>query len=108
VIDDPSHRVTKGLPANYLAPANEWYIWQPSPRLNPNVKVLLTLDPSNYPLGFKDTLTGGDLPVVWTNVRYKMIYLNMGHGNKIFSDRIQNRLFENALLWLAGFHSRKD
>jgi type 1 glutamine amidotransferase len=100
-IDDPSHPIARGVPAAYRAPANEWYIWKPDPRLNPQVKVLLTLDPSNYPLGLKDTLTAGDLPVVWTNTRYHMLYMNMGHGNRIFDSEEQNRLFENALLWLA-------
>jgi type 1 glutamine amidotransferase len=101
VVDDKAHPVTRDLPTSFTAPANEWYIWKPSPRLNKDVKVLLTLDPSNYPLGFKDTLTAGDLPVVWNNTQYRMIYMNMGHGDKIFSDRTQNRLFENAILWLG-------
>lgn len=101
-VDDRQHAATKRLPASFTAPANEWYIWEPSPRLNKNVDVLLTLDPSNYPLGFKDTLTGGDLPVVWTNTKYRMLYMNMGHGDKIFSDEQQNALFENSLMWLGS------
>jgi type 1 glutamine amidotransferase len=103
-VDDKTSPVTRHLPERYLAPANEWYSWQPSPRANKDVKVLLTLDPSNFPLGFKDTLTGGDIPVVWTNTKYRMIYMNMGHGDKIFSDERQNQLFEDALLWLASKH----
>jgi type 1 glutamine amidotransferase len=101
-VDDTAHPVMKGLPAQLLSPANEWYIWQPSPRQNKDVKVLLTLDSSNYPLGFKDVLAGGDLPVVWTNTRYRMLYMNMGHGDKIFTDATQNRLLENGLTWLIG------
>ena len=101
VVDDRAHPACKHLPASFTSPANEWYIWKPSPRLNKDVKVLVTLDPKNYPLGLKDTLTGGDLPVVWTNTRYRMIYLNMGHGDKIFSDETQNGLFEDAILWLG-------
>jgi len=100
VVDDRSHPVTRNLPATFMAPANEWYIWKPSPRLNKVVKVLLTLDPANYPIGLKDTITGGDLPVVWTNTRYRMVYMNMGHGDKIFASSGQNKLFENAVLWL--------
>jgi uncharacterized protein len=30
-----------------------------------------------------------------------MLYLNMGHGDRIFSSDMQNQLFENAVLWLA-------
>lgn len=100
-VDDRTHPVAQDLPATYKSPANEWYIWRPDPRDNPDVKVLLTLDPSNYPLGLKDVLVSGDLPVVWTNQRYRMIYMNMGHGDQIFSDPEQNRLFANALRWLG-------
>jgi type 1 glutamine amidotransferase len=103
-IDDKTSPVTRHLPAHFLSPANEWYSWQPNPRANKDVKVLLTLDPLNFPLGFKDTLTGGDIPVVWTNTKYRMIYMNMGHGDRIFSDEHQNQMFEDALLWLAPKH----
>jgi type 1 glutamine amidotransferase len=103
VVDDHTHAVTQGLPGTFTAPANEWYIWKPSPRLSKDVKILLTLDPQNYPIGLKDTITGGDCPVVWTNTRFHMIYVNMGHGDKIFTSAVQNKLFEDAILWL-GIH----
>jgi len=102
IVDDHSHAVTRHLPEAFTSPANEWYIWKPSPRLNKDVKVLLTLDPKNYPIGLKDTITGGDVPVVWTNTRYRMIYINMGHGEKIFDSDVQNKLFEDAVLWLGN------
>jgi len=101
VVDDSTHSATANLPEAFMAPANEWYVWKPSPRLNQDVRVLLTFDPSNYPLGLKDVLTSGDLPVVWTNTKYKMIYMNMGHGDKIFTDATQNRLFEDAIVSLG-------
>jgi YVTN family beta-propeller protein len=100
-VDDRSHPVTRTLPDSFTAPDNEWYIWKPSPRLNKDVRVLVTLDPSNYPIGFKDVLKSGDLPVVWTNTKYKMLYMNMGHGDKIFTSSIQNKLIEDGLLWLS-------
>ena len=105
VVDDHTSPVTKDLPATFMSPANEWYLWKPSPRLNKNVQVLVTLDPSNYPIGVKDVIPSGDLPVVWTNTKYKMIYVNMGHGangEKIYSDPTQNQLFANAILWLGN------
>ena len=43
----------------------------------------------------------GDLPVVWSNTKYKMIYMNMGHGDKIFTSPMQNKLIEDALLSLG-------
>lgn len=65
------------------------------------MKVLLTLSPANYPLGMKDVIRGGDLPVMWTNTRYRMLYMNMGHGDRIFTSNVQNRLIEDALLWVG-------
>jgi uncharacterized protein len=102
IMNNRGHPALKGLPASYISPANEWYDWKPDPRHISYIRVLMTFAPSNFPLGFKDTLTGGDIPVTWTNTRYRMIYTNMGHGNRIFDSPIQNRFFENALLWLGG------
>ena len=100
-VDDPSHPIARGIPQTFLSPSNEWYVWTPSPRLCTGVQVLLTLSPSNYPLGLKYTIVSGDVPVVWTNTAYHMLYVNMGHGDRIFSSDMQNQLFENAVLWLA-------
>jgi uncharacterized protein len=100
-LDDQDHPVTAGIPENFESPANEWYVWNPSPRLNKDVRVLATFGPSNYPIGFKDILTSGDLPVVWTNTKYKMLYMNMGHGDKIFTSPTQNQLIDNAVNWLG-------
>lgn len=96
-VDDRSSSVTRRVPPHFMSPANEWYIWKPSPRTNPEVKVLATLARSNYPIGLKDTIEGGDVPVAWSNTRYRMIYMNMGHGDKIFDSAEQNWLFEDAL-----------
>jgi type 1 glutamine amidotransferase len=99
-VDDHANHLTQRLPTSLLSPANEWYIWKPSPRLNKDVKVFLTLAPSNYPIGLKDTIESGDVPVVWTNTRYRMLYMNMGHGDQIFKSEIQNRLLEDAIPWI--------
>jgi type 1 glutamine amidotransferase len=99
-VDDRVHPAARRLPAQFRSPANEWYIWKPSPRENRDVKVLATLSHENYPIGLKDTIEGGDVPVVWTNTKYRMLYLNMGHGDKIFDSSDQNHLFEDAVAWL--------
>ena len=101
VVSDPHNPATANTPETFLAPANEWYVWKPSPRLNKDVQVLVTFDPANYPIGLKDVLTSGDLPAVWTNTKFKMIYMNMGHGDKIFNSPIQNKLIEDALFSLG-------
>ncbi|ADV81144.1 ThuA domain-containing protein [Terriglobus saanensis] len=102
IVDVRDHPVTHRLPATFLAPSNEWYVWKPSARANANVKVLISFDPANYPLGFKDRLLSGDMPVVWTNTKYRMLYVNMGHGDKIFTNETQNHIFEDGLLWLGN------
>ena len=97
------HPVTKNLPARYVAPASEFYQWQPDPRSNPDLRILASLARENFPMGLKDIVFGGDFPVVWTNTKYRMVYINMGHGDETFTDATQNLLFINALRWLA-FH----
>jgi type 1 glutamine amidotransferase len=100
IVDDQKHSVTKGLPETFISPINEWYQWKPSPRERKNIKVLVSLSPENYPFGLKDIIPDGDCPVVWTNTDYRMIYLNMGHGNRIFSDATQDKLIIAALRWV--------
>ena len=102
IVNDNTHPATHRLPTDYTAPINEWYGWLPNPRLSKDVKVLITLDTANYPLGKKDIIRKGDIPVVWTNSRYKMLYMNMGHGDQNFASPIQDRLFEDAILWLGA------
>jgi type 1 glutamine amidotransferase len=101
-LDVQDHQVTKNLPKEFVAPASEWYQWTPSPRENPDVEVLVSLSPKNYPLGIKDVVYSGDWPVVWTNTNYRMIYLNMGHGNEEYIDATQNLLFVNAFRWVVS------
>lgn len=102
IVDDRKHPATRHLPETYTAPADEWYMWKPSPRESPDVRVLATLSPANYPLGVKNLLTEGDIPVAWTNTKYRMIYLNMGHKSGVFGSEIQNRLFEDTFHWLLS------
>lgn len=101
-VDNEEHPVTKNLPASLVAPASEWYQWTPSPRQNKDVEVLLSLSPKNYPLGIKDVVNFGDFPIVWSNKNYRMIYLNMGHGDEEFIDGTQNLLLVNAFRWVVS------
>lgn len=101
-VDNEEHPVTKNLPASFVAPASEWYQWTPSPRQNKDVEVLLSLSPKSYPLGIKDVVNFGDFPIVWSNKNYRMIYLNMGHGDEEFIDGTQNLLLVNAFRWVVS------
>lgn len=99
VTDSP---VTRNLPAEFVAPESEWYQWNPSPRTNPDVEVLASLSPKNYPIGIKDVVTHGDFPIVWRNKNYRMVYLNYGHGDREFTDATQNLLTINAFRYVVS------
>ena len=101
-VDDPAHPVVNGVQHSFVAPINEWYSWTPSPRGNPDVKVLLTLDASNFPLGVKNTLNGGDVPVAWINTRFRMVYLNYGHGDRIYSTPDLPAMIDNSVRFLLA------
>ena len=104
IVDDTESPVTRGIPKTFVSPGNEWYSWRPSPRLDKNIRVLLTLDPAQYPMGIKGLITDKDpdVPVVWTNTNFRMLYMNMGHGDQVFTNTTQNKLIENGILWLLG------
>lgn len=106
--DAADHPVTKNLPASFIAPESEWYQWNPSPRDNKDIEVLISLSPDNYPLGIKDVVNFGDFPIVWTNKKYRMIYLNMGHGDDEFTDATQKLLFINAFRWVVSQSQKGD
>lgn len=100
-VESKHHPITRTLPKQFVAPASEFYQFSPSPRANKDVEVLVSISPKNYPFGIKDIVTHGDFPIVWTNKKYRMVYLNMGHGDESFIDAMQNLLFTNAFRWVA-------
>jgi uncharacterized protein len=119
-VESRAHPATRGLPATFRSAPNEWYRWERDLRRNPDVEVLLSIDPSSFPLGTgpkpSEIWHGGDYPVVWTNRRYRMLYVNMGHNDMDYEHRVsprtealshtlghpvQDRLLVDALLWLG-------
>lgn len=122
-VEDNMHPATKNLPATFKSSPNEWYSWEKDLREYPNIKILLSIDSSSFPLGTgpkpNEIWHSGYYPVVWTNKKYKMLYFNMGHNdidyeNKTnkelssqFSSEIQNKLVLDGLLWLGGAKSNK-
>ncbi len=117
-VEDTNHPATKGLPLTFKSAPNEWYRWKNNLRSNPDIDVLLSIDPSSFPLGTGpkpyEIWHSGDYPVVWTNRKYRMVYMNMGHNDmdyehktnkelsSTFQSEDQNRLIVNSLLWLGG------
>lgn len=114
-IEDRKHPIAKGLPETFKSSPNEWYRWEHDLRKNKDIKVLFSIDPSSFPLGTgpkaHEIWHSGDYPVVWTNTKYKMLYVNMGHNdidyeNKTnkelsfqFQNETQNQMIINALRW---------
>ncbi|MCW3092298.1 MAG: hypothetical protein JWP81_3367 [Ferruginibacter sp.] len=117
-VEDAAHPATRHLPTTFHASPNEWYRWGNDLRTNSDIRILLSIDSSSFPLGTgpkeHEIWHSGYYPVVWTNKKYKMIYLNMGHNdmdyeggtNKTlshtFENEIQNRLITDGLLWLGN------
>jgi len=116
-VEVPDHAMLKGLPALFRSAPNEWYRWEHDLRKDPNIRILLSIDPSSFPLGTgpkpHEIWQSGDYPVVWTNTRYRMVYMNMGHNDmdyehktnrqlsSTFSAAAQNALITRALVWLG-------
>lgn len=116
-VDDRKHPATKQVPATFKSAPNEWYRWENDLRTNPNIDILLSIDPSSFPLGTgpkpHEIWHNGYYPVVWTNKKFNMIYVNMGHNdidyengtNKelsfTFTNKAQNQLIVDSLLWLG-------
>ncbi len=120
-VEDRRHPSVKGLGMKFTASPNEWYRWQNDLKANPDIEVLVSIDPESFPLGTgpkpHEIWHEGYYPVVWTNTRYKMLYVNMGHNDidyehKVdttnstlsftFANKIQNKMITNALLWLGS------
>ncbi|MFD2936477.1 ThuA domain-containing protein [Spirosoma flavum] len=117
-VEDRKHPATKHLPETFKSAPNEWYRWTNDLRTNPNIKILLSIDSTSFPLGTGPKLHeiwhSGYYPVVWTNKNYKMLYVNMGHNdidydNKTdkelsftFANDTQNKLIIDSLLWLGS------
>ena len=80
-VDDPTHPVSQGLGSMFTTAPSEWYSWTNDLRTMPNIDILLSVDPSSFPVGTDPTQswTSGYYPIAWTNTNYKMMYLNAGH-----------------------------
>lgn len=122
-VEAPQHPAMQGLPGLFKSSPNEWYKWSNDLRSNRDIKILLSIDAASFPLGTgpkpQEIWHDGYYPVVWSNQRYKMIYLNMGHNDMdyghhaakeisfTFTNEIQNKLILDSLLWLGGVNNRK-
>jgi hypothetical protein len=117
-VEDKTHPAMKNLPETFKTSPNEWYRWKNDLKKKPDIKILLSIDSTSFPLGTGPKLYeiwhSGYYPVCWTNTKYKMIYFNMGHNdidyeNKTnkelshtFGNPVEDKLILNALIWLGS------
>jgi hypothetical protein len=117
-VEDSTHPAMKRLPHIFKSSPNEWYNWEKDLTKNPDIDILLAIDSSSFPLGNAPKLYeiwhSGYYPVVWTNKKYRMLYVNMGHNdidydhhtNKElsfqFDNDMQNKFIVDAILWLGN------
>lgn len=115
-VEDANHPAMAGLGNIFKASPNEWYAWKNDLRTKPDIQILLSVDPSSFPLGTgpkaHEIWHSGYYPIVWSNKKFRMIYANMGHNdmdyggtNKelswTFANETQNKFMVDALFWLA-------
>ena len=117
-VEDVKHPATKNNLVTFKSAPNEWYRWENDLRKNADIKILLSIDTTSFPLGTGpkeyEIWHSGYYPVAWTNKKYKMIYVNMGHNdmdyehaphNKelshTFDNEEQNKFIISSLMWLG-------
>ncbi|MBC6109823.1 ThuA domain-containing protein [Pedobacter fastidiosus] len=119
-VENKKHPVTRNLPKTFKASPNEWYRWQNDLRKNPDIKILLSIDSTSFPLGTGpkeyEIWRSGYYPVVWSNKNYKMVYVNMGHNDmdyehkydktnktlsNTFDSEMESKMIVNSLIWLG-------
>lgn len=117
-VENSKHPVTRQLPPVFRSSPNEWYRWENDLRKNPDIDILLAVDSSSFPLGTgpkaHEIWRNGYYPVAWSNKKYKMIYVNMGHNDIdyehhtnqelsfTFGNTSQDKFIIEGLLWLGN------
>ncbi|MBL7698592.1 MAG: ThuA domain-containing protein [Chitinophagaceae bacterium] len=114
-VENKRHPSVRHLPKTFKSAPSEWYKWEKDLKQDPDINILLSVDPKSFPLGTKpdETWHNGYYPIAWTNKRYRMIYTNMGHNDMdyegktnaqlsgSFSSKDQNQFIIDCLLWLG-------
>ncbi|RYY05909.1 MAG: ThuA domain-containing protein, partial [Sphingobacteriaceae bacterium] len=117
-VENKKYPITKNLSSTFKSSPNEWYRWENDLRKNSDIDILLSIDSTSFPLGTgpkqSEIWHNGYYPVVWTNKKFRMIYMNMGHNDidyenktnktlsSTFSEDQQYQLIVNSLMWLGN------
>ena len=116
-VEAKDHPALRDIPDTFRTSPSEWYRWSNDLRTNPDIRILLSVDSSSFPLGTgpkpSEIWHSGYYPIAWTNKKYRMIYFNWGHNDidyehktdkdlsHTFGNPIQDKLIINSLLWLG-------
>ncbi|MBN9297418.1 MAG: ThuA domain-containing protein [Filimonas sp.] len=115
-VENKKYAFTKNMPDTFSAAPNEWYRWSGDLKANPDIDILLSINPVSFPLGTgpkqHEIWHSGYYPVAWKNKHYKMVYINMGHNDmdygktnqslsSTFSSKWESNFILNGLLWLG-------
>ena len=123
-VENKNHPLLKEIPATFKTSPNEWYRWSNDLLNNPDIKILLSIHPSSFPLGTgpkqHEIWHSGYFPVAWTNSKFNMLYVNMGHNDidyenktnkqlsRTFGNAVQDKFILNAVKYLGSVASRKQ
>lgn len=121
-IETHDHFSTANLEGEeFISAPSEWYAWSNNLMEDPNVTVLLTLNPTpENPAGDQpdknkqhEIWTTGHHPIAWANNNYNMVYMNWGHNlqsynngaegkkSSTFSSEAQNQFMFNTMFGLV-------
>ena len=91
-VETHDHPATADLPDVFTSAPCEWYGWESDLFQNPDITVLLTLNPTQEnPAGDNphkpyEIWYDGHYPIAWANNHYRMLYTNMGHNLQSYND----------------------
>ncbi|MEO5976805.1 MAG: ThuA domain-containing protein [Chryseolinea sp.] len=95
-VEDHQFAATRKLPETINASPNEWYRWKNDLRDNKDIRILLSVDSTSFPLGTgpkqHEIWHSGYYPVVWNNKNFNMMYVNMGHNDIDYDGGTNNQL----------------
>src|SRR5678815_1611826 len=70
-VENKNHLSVKSLPGKFKSAPSEWYRWEKDLQSNPDISILLSVDPESFPLGTgpkqHEIWHSGYYPIAWTN-----------------------------------------
>jgi type 1 glutamine amidotransferase len=95
IFEDRTNPATKNMPPS-IEISDEWYEWNKSAR--GAVHILARADESTY----IQNKPMGDHPLIWTNEKYNMIYIGIGHDTSLCRNKDYQVLVRDAIAWTAS------